>query len=132
MLFHFPFSRLQIREKQKSSQVVREHRDPQIEKKISEMKRLPELIRTIQSLFSAEKKKSISLTDLIERCCENMNCYSSDRCADLIRLTNELLPDWLLILKTMRGTFIKIDTGTVLKSLYDRLDRSMAKLENQR
>lgn len=104
----------------------------EIDKKISEIKRLPEFVRTVQSLFVVEKKKSIPLTVLIEKCCENMNCYSSERCADLIRLTNELLPDWLLVLKTMRGTFIKIENGTLLKSLYHRLNKSLTKLEKQR
>ena len=121
-----------VRQKDNNSPPASSRKKPEVEKRIGEIKRLPEFIRTVQSLFSVEKKKSISLTDLIEKCCESLDCYSSERCAELIHLTNELLPDWLLILKTMRGTFIKIENRTVLKSLYDRLDRSLAKLEAQR
>lgn len=102
---------------------------PEVEKKIKDLKRLPEFVRTVQSLFTVQKKKSILLGTLIEKCCENLNTYSSTRCTELVHLTNELLPDWLLILKTTRGTFVKIDSRTVLKSLYDRLERNLAKLE---
>ena len=125
---------LKVRQKAESAQLAIRVKapKPEVEKKISDMKRLPEFVRTVQSLFAAEKKKSILRTSLIKKCCESLNSYSSDRCSELIQLANELLPDWLLILKTARGTFIKIESGTLLKSLYDRLKHSLARLEEQR
>lgn len=104
-------------------------RKPETEKKIAEIKKLPELVRIVHSYFTTEKKKAILLADVIKKCVDSSTSFSSGACSDLIYLTNELLPDWLLILKTSQGTFIKINKDTVLKSLYDRLDRCIIKLK---
>lgn len=104
-------------------------RKPEVEKKIAEIRKLPELIRIIHSYFTTEKKKAILLSNVINKCLESSTTFSSGNCSDLIYLTNEQLPDWLLILKTSQGIFIKINKETTLKSLYDRLDRSVIKLK---
>ena len=104
-------------------------RNPEIEKKITEMKKLPDLIRIIYSHFTTEQKKAISLQNVIKKCLDSSSSYSTSTCSALIYLLNELLPDWLLILKTSQGTFIKINKDTVLKSLYDRLDRDIIKMK---
>lgn len=105
-------------------------RKPEIEKKITEIKKLPELIRIIHSFFTIEKKKAILLSNVIKKCMDSSTSYTAGNCSDLIYLINEILPDWLLILKTSQGTFIKINKDTVLKSLYDRLDRNIIKLKD--
>lgn len=105
-------------------------RKPEIENQINEIKKLPELMRIIHSHFTTEKKKAIPLANVIKKCVDSSSAFSPGSCTEMIYLTNKLLPDWLLILKTSQGTFIKINQETVLKSLYDRLDRCILKLND--
>lgn len=66
---------------------------------------------------------------VIKKCVDSSASFSTGSCQDLIQLINELLPDWLLILKTSQGKFVKINQETMLKSLYDRLDKCIVKLK---
>ena len=93
------------------------------EKRMIEVRRLPELMRTIQCLFMNENKKAIKLDKIIEMSTESLSkSLSPAKCLEQINLINQLLPDWLLILETSKGKFVKINCDVSLKSLYDRLD----------
>lgn len=105
-------------------------RKPEVEKRITEIRRLPELVRIIHSYFTTEKKKAILMANVIKKCLDSSTSFSAGSCSDLIYLANELLPDWLLILKTSQGVFVKIYQETVLKSLYDRLEKCIIKLKS--
>lgn len=113
-----------------NNQLVK-YRNPKIVEKINKTKELPELVRELQSLFTIEKKKVISLADVIKKCTSAQTKYSSEKFSDLIYLINENLPHWLLILNTSRGTFIKINTEMDLNELYYLLNHSIIKLEAQ-
>lgn len=97
-------------------------RKPEEERKLSMIKQLPPLIRILHSYFVVEKKAAIPIEQVVKKCTENSTSLSVGNCNDYLYLLNELLPDWLFILKVSKGTFIKIDKGKVLDTLFTRLD----------
>jgi hypothetical protein len=104
-------------------------RNPEDERKLTMIKQLPPLIRILHSYFVVEKKAAIPIQLVIQKCTENSLSLSVGSCNDYINLINDLLPDWLFILKVSKGVFIKIDKNKVLEDLFERLDRIVLRLK---
>jgi chromatin licensing and DNA replication factor 1 len=99
-------------------------RPPEVEKKISMIKRLPDFIRMINNYFTGERKATLSLDSVVLKCKESY--YQSISCPevqDFVKLLSELLPDWLFILEVKKGTFVKIDKSKSIEALIERLKR---------
>lgn len=104
-------------------------RNPEEGKKLEKIKKLPELIRILHSYFVMEKKAAIPIEQVVANFTKSSAGLSVGDCNDYLYLLNELLPDWLFVLKVSRGTFIKIDKGKILEDLFKRLERITNRLK---
>ncbi|KAI1285184.1 DNA replication factor Cdt1 [Halotydeus destructor] len=105
-------------------------RSPELEKKITMIKRLPDFIRIIHNYYVGEKKTTLPLENVVIKTRDSYYTFTSaPEVQSFIELLAEVLPDWLYILKVKKGSFVKIDKNKTIESLIKRLDLAVEKLK---
>jgi chromatin licensing and DNA replication factor 1 len=103
-------------------------RSPESEKKITMLRQSLPLIRTLRSYFVGEAKTTLPTDSVIRKVIESSSSYISYEEVDerLVCLT-KVLPDWIMILKIKKGTYVKlldrnrklVDLEKVIQKLID-------------
>jgi len=118
-----------IRAKEASNIAKEMTRSPAVEKKLSIMRRLPDIIKIVHNHFISEKKTAIPFETLIMKTKESYyTAVSLPEIQDWLKLLCELLPDWIYILEVKKGSFVKIDKEKSVEDLIQRLDGKAERL----
>jgi len=108
-------------------------RSPETEKKISMIGRLPDFLRIINNYFVGERKATLSVENVVNKCKDSYyTCISAPEAHEHIKLIGQLLPDWLFLLDVKKGTFVKIDKTKSIEDLIKRLNKTSEFLQQGR
>ncbi|XP_053255971.1 DNA replication factor Cdt1 [Podarcis raffonei] len=97
-------------------------RNPQQERRLDMLSRLPEMARVLRNVFVAEKKQALPM----EVACQRMmasyrSLMTFGETEKHLRLLSELLPDWVSVLPIRQETYIKLDKSVDLNIVTERL-----------
>ncbi|XP_028595811.2 DNA replication factor Cdt1 isoform X2 [Podarcis muralis] len=97
-------------------------RNPQQERRLDMLSRLPEMARVLRNVFVAEKKQALPLE---VACQQMMASYRSlmtfGETEKHLRLLSELLPGWVSVVPIRQETYIKLDKSVDLNVVTERL-----------
>lgn len=114
----------QIRAKEAAAIAKELTRKPEDERKLMMLKKLPELVRIIDSYFVSERRSAIPFEDVIQKTIESYHTsISVSDVQELIQFLAQLLPDWICILEVRKGTFVKVDKNKTIVELLERLNK---------
>uniref|UniRef100_A0A8D2LGG6 Chromatin licensing and DNA replication factor 1 n=1 Tax=Varanus komodoensis TaxID=61221 RepID=A0A8D2LGG6_VARKO len=112
--------RIRAKEAQKLQALMT--RDPEQERRLDMLGRLPEMARVLRSVFVAEKKPALPLEVAGQRMVASCRALMTPgEMEKHLRLFAELLPDWVSILPIRQETYIKLDRNTDLNLITERL-----------
>ncbi|XP_062997486.1 DNA replication factor Cdt1 [Elgaria multicarinata webbii] len=120
--------RIRAKEAQKLQALMT--RNPQQERRLDMLGRLPEMARVLRNVFVAEKKQALTL----EVACQRMmasyrSLMTLGEMEKHLRLFSELLPDWASVLPIRKETYIKLDKSVDLNVVTERLTARMREEE---
>lgn len=102
-----------------------------IEKRLSMIKRLPDLMKIIHNYFIGQSKAAQLMEEVIKKCIESYHIFiSNSDVEEQIQLLTELLPDWIYVLKVRKGVYLKIDKQKNLNELFIRLEKASLKIRS--
>eukprot|EP00794_Sanderia_malayensis_P019078 gene19079-20994_t len=97
-------------------------RNPEQEKRLEMMDRFPECVRILKTYFTTERKAAIAMEDCVRKLSESFGSISSTaKIEEHVRLLNELVPEWLVIVNVRKCPYLKLskkaDVNIVLNKL---------------
>ncbi|XP_065065111.1 DNA replication factor Cdt1-like isoform X2 [Rhopilema esculentum] len=111
-----------IREKEMKKAELAMLRDPAQERRLVLLNQLPDIVRTLKTHFTIEKKAAIPLEDCSIKFSESMGLSSSStNFEDQIKLLHELVPDWLSIVIVRKCPYVKIAKSADVNNVLTRL-----------
>lgn len=119
-----------IRAKEANKMLKEMTRSPAVERKLSIIKRLPDVIRIINSYFISEHKTTILFANVATKVRDSYYTdVSANDIEDWINTLAELLPDWLYKLNVRKGVYVKIDQQKPIEGLVKRLEAAAERLK---
>ncbi|XP_074656438.1 DNA replication factor Cdt1-like [Tubulanus polymorphus] len=118
--------RIRAKEAQKMSAQLT--RDPRDDEKYAMLQRLPEMAKILRTVFVLEKKPALPVEDVHKKMADS---YTSGMTAleveSHMRLIAEILPDWISVVKTHRGSFMKVDKNKDIAALVNKIETAIEK-----
>ncbi|KAL4235191.1 replication licensing factor Cdt1 [Mactra antiquata] len=124
-----PLSLLEkIRAKEAAKTATALTRDPKTEKRLSMMKRLPDIMRIIRSHFVTEKKPALPIDSVIQKVIDSHKSgIAPGDVEPHINLCIELIPEWISSVHIKKGRYLKIDRTVELQQLTDKVNNLIKK-----
>lgn len=111
-----------IRQKEQQKAAIQMTRDPEKEKRLAMLERLPEISRIINSYFVTEKKAAIALEDCLTKLKDSYgSAISIVQLDEHVKLLASLVPKWLLTPVVRKQSYLKLAKGLDINHVLNEL-----------
>lgn len=105
-------------------------RNPDEERKIEMLTRLPEMINILRNYFITERKAALSIEEASKKLSDSYHCpISIEDIEQHLQLMVESLPEWITIITIRKGSYIKIDKNKNINIIKEKIN-NLIKMEN--
>ncbi|XP_072051831.1 uncharacterized protein [Amphiura filiformis] len=113
-----------IRAKEAQKQVKAMMRDPEEEKKIQRLERLPELCRILRVFFLAEKKSALIYEVIVKKLGESSkSTLTTAEVEKHLDLMIEILPEWLVVHNIRKEKYIKMNKKQDINDVISKVNK---------
>ncbi|XP_064641208.1 DNA replication factor Cdt1-like [Lineus longissimus] len=112
-----------IRSKEAKKTELAMTRSPEDDRHMEMLSRLPNLVRILRNIFVTEKKPALPLDVACSKLADSTKSISVGEVETHLDMMVELLPEWVKIIKTMKGKFLKLDRNQDIAIVVEKVQK---------